>query len=228
MLYGSNTFGFVVDGRAHARQSLRTPDIFGPFGDGDTKDSPHLGHLFRLPLLRNVRSIDIKFVLNDPSHWAVKRQRSRLEYFVEVLKEHMDDDARKSLLSDLKVTITETNYARQSFERKHSRFLEQFMFGLESLAALRGIKHVRVDGVPDWYAQVLQLVMQGKGGELKETEWPLVRVKRVTVKSTRFVRVSSRKWYQPVFDWKEFAQRNAIELPEDIDRFWEEETYDEE
>ncbi|OAL47871.1 hypothetical protein IQ07DRAFT_646084 [Pyrenochaeta sp. DS3sAY3a] len=228
MLYGSNTFGFVVDARAHARQSMTTPDIFGPFGDGDTKYFPHQGNLFRLPLLRNLRSIEIKLVLNDPSHWGVKRERSRLQYFVDVLKEHMDDDAHKSLLTDLKVTITETTFARTAFERRRpSRFLTQFRFGLESLTALRGIKYVRVDGVPDWYAQGLQLVIQGKGGELKETEWPLVRVKRVTVKRTRWVEVCSRKWYQPVFDWREYARRNAIELPEDIDRFWEEETFEE-
>jgi hypothetical protein len=29
-----------------------------------------------------------------------------------------------------------------------------------------------------------------------------------------------RQWHQPVFNWKEFAQRNDVELPGDIDRIF--------
>jgi hypothetical protein len=92
VLYGSNTYNFTVHGQTMWPKSLRSPFVFGP-----------LGHPDRLPLLRNLRSIHIEVISDANGHWAVKCQRSRLEYLVEVLKEHTDDSDQKSLLDDLKV-----------------------------------------------------------------------------------------------------------------------------
>jgi hypothetical protein len=48
------------------------------------------------------------------------------------------------------------------------------MFGFESLATLSGVKDVSITGLPEWYAQCLTLCIQGIGGEVLETDWPLV------------------------------------------------------
>lgn len=220
-----------MDGRSHPPNSIRTPDIFGPFGEEDSQCSSQHQPYFRFPLLRNVRSIEIIFLQDDTSHWAVKRQRGRLDYFVEVLKEHIDDVNRKSLLEDLKVTVTDDAMAPSgamiNMYRAHGprRPFEKFMFGLESLGALRGIKHVAFTGLPNWYAQCLQLCIQGKGGDVEETNWPLVRVKRrdPETRNLKYSWTTVRRWYQPLFNWVEFAERNGIDLPEGVNRFWADE-----
>ena len=74
---------------------MRSPYIFGAFG-----------HPHRLALLRNLRRICIHVAPDIDSHWAVKRQRARLEYLVEILKEHADENNQKSLLQDLSVDFS--------------------------------------------------------------------------------------------------------------------------
>lgn len=223
ILYGSNTYKFSINGSPHFPSSLTSPLIFGPFGNREEL----------LPLLRNLRSIEIEFLLSDDDHWAAKRQRARLAYFVEILKQHSDDENRKSLLQELKINvcIPSPTAARFNIFGNPSSLppadCETHMFGLESLATLRGIKDVEVKGVPDWFSQCMQLCVQGKGGEVQETDWPLVKVKRsasnsgwAKKKKTKQSWVSTRKWYQPTLNWKEFAERNNIELPEDVDKYW--------
>jgi hypothetical protein len=220
MLYGSNVYEFCINSAVHHPTSLRSLNIFGPFGD-DT----------RLPTLRNLRSICIDFVMNSNAHWAVKRQRARLDFFVEILKEHADDENRKSLLQELRVNVR--GVADNAYSPPLEPDVETFMFSLESLAALRGIKDVNITGVPEWFAQCLQVCIQGKGGEVQETDWPLVQVKRLKLSAEqRVIRydwerkkikkawVSTRKWYQPVYNWKEYAERNGITVPDNIDDFW--------
>jgi hypothetical protein len=204
---------------------MSSPLIFGPFGNGAG---------IRLPLLRNLRSIHIEVLLDGNSHWTVKRQRARLDYFVEVLKAHSDDENRKSLLRELKIDVRIPTMSGLSHRPPAYRINlqdlvqapktpDKFMFGLESLAALRGIKDVSITGVAGWYSQCLQLCIQGKGGEVLETDWPLVQVKRSKIrwtKKTKRTWATTRKWYQPTLNWKEFAERNGIAIPDDIDRFW--------
>ncbi|KAH7072455.1 hypothetical protein FB567DRAFT_203593 [Paraphoma chrysanthemicola] len=225
VLYGTNTYNFTVSGVAHHPISMSSPLIFGPFSNDNG---------IRLGLLRNLRSIHIEVLLNGNSHWTVKRQRARLDYFVAVLKEHSDDDNRKSLLQELRVnvripTVEGLSYFPPGFRisLQHAAHAlktpDKFMFGLESLATLRGIKDVKITGVAEWYAQCLQLCIQGKGGDVLETDWPLVEVKRTKnhwSKQSKKTWVSTRKWYQPTLNWKEFAERNGIEVPDNIDRFW--------
>ncbi|KAF1939966.1 hypothetical protein EJ02DRAFT_407434 [Clathrospora elynae] len=214
ILYGANVYVFTIDGGSHFPVSLRSPLIFGPFGNE-----------CRLPLLRNLRRIAIDIVLNEYSHWAVQRQRSRLEYFVEVLKAHADDENKKSLLQELKVGFKRqfSDYNYNNDPALHTSRAEKFMFGLESLAGLRGIKDVQITGLPEWYADCLQLCIQGKGGEVQLADWPLVEVTRRKDSWNRQkqkIPVTSRKWYQPMLNWKEFAERNNVPLPDDIDKFW--------
>lgn len=225
VLYGGNTYEFTINGSAHFPKSLASPLIFGPFANYD-------GSL--LGLLRNLRSIHVDFLLDTDSHWAVTRQRSRLEYFVDVFKQHSDDEDRKSLLQELYIDVriphnpSRRHYTKAGYEVPIPEDCEQFMFGLESLATLRGIKDVKVTGVPEWYAQCLTLAIQGKGGDVLQTDWPLVEVKRTknsnkswTKKTkTKTAWVTTRKWWQPTLNWKEFAVRNKVDIPDDIEKFW--------
>jgi hypothetical protein len=224
VLYGSNTYEFTINGDAHFPVSLASPQIFGPFGMDDG---------LHLPLLRNLRSIHIELLLDTDSHWAVKRQRARLENFLRVLKQHSDDETRKSLLQELNVCVRiplrSSMFLYTSRHQSTTRPVDshKFMFGLESLSTLRGIKKVVITGVPEWYAKCLQTFIQGKGCEVLETDWPLVQVKRSVgstkrrlTKKTKKVWATTRKWYQPTLNWKEFAERNEIDVPEDIDKFW--------
>ncbi|KAI4941033.1 hypothetical protein J4E91_011026 [Alternaria rosae] len=227
ILYGSNTYNLTVHGNAMWPKSLRSPFIFGPFG-----------HPARLPLLRNLRSIHIDVIPDVDSHWAVKRQRSRLEYLVEILKEHADDSDQKSLLQNLKVDfqLVSPDKAERRLRDRPTwprvvkpgvpEDVGKFTFGLESLASLRGITDVEINGLPEWYAKCLQLAIQGKGGDIQETDWPLVELKRRANgkrRSSKRMLVSIRKWHQPTLDWKEFAERNGITTPADIDKFWADE-----
>lgn len=223
VLYGTNTYKFTVDGSAHFPKSMTSPLVFGPFGNEDGA---------WLYILRNLRSIRIDCVIDLDSHWAVKRQRSRLEYFVTILKQHADDENRKSLLEDLHVhfRIKSTDQPPASYGHRYlnkiSKPSETFMFGLESLATLRGIKDVRITGVPQWFAQCLTLAIQGKGGDVLDAEWPQEEVKRTKLtdsgnRKTKKAWVSKRQWWQPVLEWREFAMRNGVELPKDIDSCWE-------
>lgn len=202
VLYGQNAYKFTVPAHSLWPNALRSPLMFGPFGDN--KDT--------LPLLRNLRRIHID-VLTGDTLWDVKRLRSRLECFVDILKEHADDEGEKSLLEELKVNF---------ILPEGSVGAEISMFALESFASLHGIKTVEFTGLPSWYTECMQLTIQGKGGNIEKADWPQLKVKRLpNIRSyrTKVYWVSSRKWYQPTLDWREFAQRNDILLPDDIDKF---------
>jgi hypothetical protein len=228
VLYGSNTYIFTIDGRPHDPVSLASPLIFGPFGDNDG---------VHLPLLRNMRSIHIEVMLDTCSHHTVQRHRARLAYFADTLTLHPGAAGRKSLLDTLHVDVCiprSAGYSRHNAS-DYSTYpappadVEMYMFGLESLAALRGVKDVSISGLPEWYARCLTLCVQGTGGEVLETDWPLVQVERGArlaspwgqkdTKRKRYM-VTARKWYQPMLNWREFAERNEIEVPADIDKFW--------
>ncbi|KAL1800673.1 hypothetical protein ACET3X_001015 [Alternaria dauci] len=216
VLYGMNRYKFTVHGQSIWPKSIRSPFVFGPFGHPD-----------RLPLLRNLRIIHIEVVPEVDSHWAVKRQRSRLEYLVEILKEHADDSNQKSLLEDLEVDFHLVSNKPRSICAKAPKCMahpgipkdtEKFMFGLESLAYLRGIKDVKIIGLPEWYAKCLQLSIQGGGGGVEEVDWPLVEIKPSKQRKKHLA--STRKWHQPTLNWKEFAERNEITTPPDIDKLY--------
>lgn len=214
VFYGSNTYKFIIGGIGPLSPT------FGPFECPD-----------RLPLLRYIRKMHFIVFVNWDTHRIVKEQRARLECLVEVLKTHAGDEEQKSLLQELKIEVNmlgenQGGYCRHRARRRNPlpvpESVDKFMFGLESLAALRNIRKVEFIGLPDWYTQCLELCIQGKGGDVLETNWPLVQVKRQRdyTKRAKKVWVSARKWHNPTLNWKEFAERNNIAIPEDIDRFW--------
>ncbi|KAF1913132.1 hypothetical protein BDU57DRAFT_345685 [Ampelomyces quisqualis] len=225
VLYGSNTYKFTVNGQAHYPKSMQSPQIFGHFSDYENG----------LERLRDLRSIRIEVLLDVRYYWAAKRQRARLEYFVNVLKEFADDGDKKSLLQELQVDFVLPQRDDLPLLAGKADTLDagKFIFGLESLAALKGISNVVISGVPEWYAQCLTLCIQGKGkgGHVKNLEWPEVEVKKKKKKKPNSYKsgsdrpyrswVSTRKWWQPLLDWKEFAERNGIKLPENIEEYWE-------
>lgn len=221
VLYGENTFQLMVDGLPHKPISIASPLIFGPLGEPN-----------RLHLLRNLRSVELVVSLDDNNNWVVKRHRGRLDHFVQIIKQHADDINQKSLLKYFKVRVeffleTEAPFSTAyTWYRRPAKNVEKFMFGLESLAVLRGIEEVEVAGVPEWYAKCLELCIQGKGGDVEEINYPLVEIKRTKGWGgpKRKVWVSTKKWYQPALNWKEFAERNGIGVPEDIERFWMEDS----
>jgi hypothetical protein len=190
--------------------SLQSPQIFGPFGTSN-----------RLPLLRNLRSIVIAVSLDDPRRWGVKRLRTRLEYFVSVLKQHADTADKKPLLRNLTVHVGMDTDPRDPPYTENERLVtaEILMFGLESLTNLRGIRNVKVIGVPDWYARCLALSLQGTGGDVRKYAWSLSARRRRNIMG-KARHGSAMKWWQPTLDWKEFAERNGVEMAEDVGKFW--------
>jgi hypothetical protein len=189
------------------RVYLRLPQIFGPFGT-----SHHL------PLLRKLRSIAVAVSLNEFTHEGVKRLHARLRYFVSVLKKHA---GKQSLLQNLIVHVEMVTDPRDPPYSAHEGLVtvETLMFGLESLTKLRGIRNVKVTGVPDWYARCLTLSLQGTGGDVRKYAWPLSARKKWNIMG-RARHVSAMEWWQPTLDWKEFAERNGVEMPEDVGKFW--------
>jgi hypothetical protein len=143
----------------------------------------------------------------------MERLRSRLEYLVKILKQYADDDNQKSLLDSLHIVYQHTKHPQS----KESNYL----FGLETLADLRGIKDVRVTGVPPWFGQCLELCIKGRGGEVKHVDYPEVIVKKRKRGQTKWQKnlTTTRKWQNPILDWKVFAERNEIELTPGIDCF---------
>ncbi|KAF2746194.1 hypothetical protein M011DRAFT_478193 [Sporormia fimetaria CBS 119925] len=203
VLYQHNTFVFAIHGDPHRPVSLRSPKIFDVFGEEG-----------RLPLLRELRSIEIALVLDDTAtnlnFWHCKRLSARLEYFISVLKEYADDDKKKSLLTSL-----------------HVRYLglKTFKAGLwlgEHLTTIRGVRDVRVTAdhgaqMPDWFASCLELCFKGKGGDVLPLDYPDIEVKtrkhrRAMWKTTMR---STKEWDQPALNWEEFAKRNGIDIPDD-------------
>ncbi|KAF2733293.1 hypothetical protein EJ04DRAFT_439321 [Polyplosphaeria fusca] len=218
IFYGENTFQFSIDGLPHKPVSLHSPYIFGP-----------LGRPISLPLLRNLRRIELVVSVSTTGHWVTKRHRARLEHFVDVLKEHADDENKKSLLTNLTVRCDARTKTRGQHIRygQHSIYYygsevphkELYMYGVEPLAQLRGIEQVKVHGLPDWFANCLELCIKGDGGHLLPKKYK-AKGKLVTYKThlggrirTKSVQKSAKTWNKPLLDWKEFARRNCIERP---------------
>ncbi|KAF2684388.1 hypothetical protein K458DRAFT_388856 [Lentithecium fluviatile CBS 122367] len=199
VLYGTNTFKLDIDSLPHHPVSLSSPLVFGPLG---------LDH--RLGLLRNLRSITLDVEVNTMDHWTVTRHRARLRHFVDVIKRHADDAQQASLLKTLRVRLNNDKSIHHEFYQP-----KKFMFALEELAALRGIEHVVITGVEEWFAQCLERCIKGDGGDVRELDWPLVEVKRKKdcYSKVKKAWVSTRKWDSPVLDWREFAISNGIQFP---------------
>jgi hypothetical protein len=217
ILYNTNTYEFTLTNTPHLPTSLKSPEIFGPLGE------PH-----RLHLLRNLRRIHIATRPMDRSHWGLRRMRARLAFFIAELNAHAADASKRSLLQWFSIEMSTpwgSGYVFPSIwhsQESVDKFKRENAFGLEELVALRGVENVEVTGVPGWFAQCLELCVKGEGGELREIEWPSVRVKRQRGEGggTKVMQQTLKQWWQPVFDWKEFAERNGVEVPDEADSYW--------
>jgi hypothetical protein len=165
--------------------------------------------------------------------WGKARLRARTQHFVDILREHSGDVNKQSLLTQLRVYIkdigSEPHFrcCRQLWGGNVSRCWDtlynhtvshQLMFVLEPLAALQGIQNIAVHGAPEWFQRCLEMRIRGQGGDLKTLDWPTKAVRRQKKGNQKKVKVevSTRQGWQPLFDWKRFAVRNDIPLPEDI------------
>jgi hypothetical protein len=208
ILYTENTFAFDIDGVADHPVSMRSPRMFGP-----------LGEQYRLHLLRNIRKIEI--TVSAPfyhDHWTQKRIRGRLDHFLSVLKEHADDESKRSLLTDLRVVLIS------------ERTDIGVMWSLESLTALNGIQTVEIchatDSIlyrvylPVWYRRCLELCIQGKSGAPPaRINYPLKQIKKTNSVGRKVKTwVTTKKWFHAELDWRAFAERNGITIPNDVVR----------
>ncbi|KAF2637629.1 hypothetical protein P280DRAFT_483038 [Massarina eburnea CBS 473.64] len=198
ILYGENEFTFNIASWSYPKNSLSSPLIFGPLGE------PH-----RLHLIRNLRNIQIIFLVEMhrfPDHWTVARYRGRIEHFIKVLKQHVDDENQKSLLKTLRIKFCPPSTLMLHEHRSY------VMYPLEALISMSGIENVSVEGVEDWFAKCLEMCIKGQGGDVKEIKWPMVRKKtrKADMHGSKNMYVTTRKWFQPELDWAEFAERNGI------------------
>ena len=205
----------------HHPISLKSPLIFGPLG------LPHCIHL-----LRDLRRIELTLTIHKVTSWGKARLRARTQHFVDILREHSGDVNKQSLLTQLRVYIKDVEsehyrccrpssgiYLSRRWEKLHKRTVPHtLVFVLEPLAELQGIHDIAVYGAPEWFQRCLEMRIRGQGGELKTLDWPTkaVRRKKKGTKKKVEVEVCTRQGWQPIFDWKRFAVRNNIPLPEDI------------
>ena len=152
--------------------------------------------------------------------WGHRRQHARVQYFVDILRQHGDDENKKSLLRRVGISL------RCTQPLDHISFwkcVNRGVFILEPLAALTGIEEVIIGSDPrlDWFMQCLSLRMRGEGGELKKLEWPTKTTRRLRLrdkgKRPRKTTVSTWKPGIPTLDWFDFARRNGIEIPADTE-----------
>lgn len=196
--------------------------MFGPLG------LPH-----RIHLLRDLRRIELTLKIGKMTSWGKARLRARTQHFVDILREHSGDINKQSLLTQLRVYIKDSGSEPHSrccrprwgvdvsrcWDKLHNPTVpDQLMFVLEPLVALQGIQDIAVYGAPEWFQRCLEMCIRGQGGDLKTLDWPtkLVRRKKKGSRNKVKVEVSKRQGWQPIFDWKRFAVRNEIPLPDDI------------
>lgn len=197
----------MINAQAHTPRSLKSPLIFGPLG------LPH-----QLHVLRDLQHIELRIEIDERSSRSVARQRARAQYFVDILKEHAEDHNKKSLLKTLDVRVRGHSTAAEV----RREWIDEHMFALEVLSGLQGIGDVTVLGLQTWFARCLSLHLTGRGGPAaSELDWP-TKVKRRRMRSNRFqkIEVTTRKHWQPVLDWREYALRNKIDLPADVNKYF--------
>lgn len=171
-------------------------------------------------------SLEISVDITTDRH-ALKRLNARLDFIAEIIRQYAGDENRQSLLKEVQLHIKHWDYAAATCHHGHTychhhKKIQSLMFCLETLIPLReaGIEKVQVTGIDPWFAECMGLYLGGEGGELKKMEWPVVKGRRRAGPGwdsnrwipTVYVR---RQWWQPVFDWEEFARRNGVGLPED-------------
>jgi hypothetical protein len=210
-------WGFSIDSDSHHPDpNYHFIPIFGPF------HQPH-----QAKILRDLQCVQLKVeMLKDGSPAEADRRRGLLQYFVDAFHDDAEHPDQNPLLHTLEVRITGYISLLAPLE-KHKAAERENMFMLEGLSGLkRQLKKVTVEGPPSWFAQCLVLHLTGRGGPpVSKLSWP-TKIKRRKIthvpskQKWKFKRVSTRKDWQPTLDWREYALRNGIELPDDIDRYF--------
>ncbi|KAF2035268.1 hypothetical protein EK21DRAFT_107393 [Setomelanomma holmii] len=164
--------------------------IDGPYARGVRRETrwqiaPKTKDGKSVPMLIGPQRSYYSIPLGQYEHWL------RVETSLLLVNKEISNEAR-----ELKVAVRIAIMPRVPFHHRPTYMPStpnKYMFGLESLATLRGIKDVRITGVADWYAQYLQLCIQGKGVEVLETDWPPVKVKR-NMSRTTWTKKSKMAW----------------------------------
>ena len=86
-------------------------------------------------------------------------------------------------------------------------------FILETLVPLSGIKNVTIEGVdPVFAAKLGHFMMVSEKRKLKELDYPELQYKRRkvnTVRRVQHVKMTTRKYYDPQYDWDEVEANSA-------------------
>ena len=204
----------------------------------DTCDLPFVvgpkGRLHILRDIKNLRIVPAGMAAKYTSELDCYELQDGLKRLVTELTKDVDAKNRKSRLKNLTICTEYENYRFGEDDKGKEEYVlraEKSMFALEPLVHLRpalNVREVTVMGIPTWFASCLEMYIRGDGGHVNKVDWPTrpmeIRNKNQQLKREAFV--SLRTWHQPVYDWREFANRNGIELPEDVGRFWQVKEWD--
>jgi hypothetical protein len=190
---------------------------------GEDPEQPIFGPLEQpnhTRVLRELQRVELEYGRPIFSVSCAHRERDHLQHFVDTFNDRAEDSDQHSVLHTLKVRIPEHITVVLGIDRGE-------MFDLEVLSGLkRQLKKVTIEGPPSWFAQCLVLHLTGRGGPPVSTlSWPTKLKRRKTTRvpskqKWKFKRVTTRQFWQPTLDWREYALRNGIELPDDIDRYF--------
>lgn len=196
-------------------------------------------HTTRLPLpnerltklpyhsLRDMRHV---YLVLEATHEAVEHEKF-LQQFISVIRTHSQDESKRSVLKRLEVRIQvggndemydslQASGGGQWSRPFHiARSIENCMYTLEALIKLPIVDQVKVSGPPAWFSQCLQLCVQGgHGSSVAELYWPTKKARKT--KKRAAYRKPIRMAKEPILDWTDFAQRNDIDLPDAIEKFY--------
>ena len=219
MFYQGNSFGSRISARAHPNVSLKSPLVFSP-----------LGFSYRIQLLRDLRLIHLAINIDDLNTYTIIRQRARIQHLVDILQVYAEDEHQRSCLRGLHVRFLAygrhlrydrpcANIHRNLVSRTQegNRRLGRHLFTLEPLAKLQSLDGFEFRGCPEWFTKCLSLRKRGKGGPLERLRWPTKSVRlrgEGDFRNAETIEIQTRKCWQPIYDWRVFAVRNDVLIPE--------------
>ncbi|KAF2999776.1 hypothetical protein E8E13_005526 [Curvularia kusanoi] len=213
VFFTGNIFEFDLEVVLYRPLPIEFLYIFGPLGE------PHLIHI-----LRDLRHVKLFLQTDGHSHHGFKRLQTGLQLFVNAFNKSHDDPTKSSLLETLELHVVDSNPIQPWMAKASS--LNKHIFALEVLADLKKpltqLKTISL--LPAWFSSCLALQLTGRGGRSTATlAWSTKVVKssqNMYGKRKRAKVVETRAYWQPRLDWREFAARNGIEMPEDAGRYF--------
>jgi hypothetical protein len=238
----NNEFCFSVSGFRHPIWLPSSPLVEKPIVVSEVLGPFSLAH--RQHFVRDMKHICLVLNIDDStSEMVVERHRARLSHFVEPINLHADYVSKKNMLRSSTVEVAwycQDVRSDEPADMYHphldggwvpkSGSVDTYMFALESLVEFRRIPELTVSVVAPWFALCLELCIRGEGEGIKKIQWPVydelflqgIVGLRKAGPSTVKVLTSARMYYQPLLDWREFAKRKGVEIPDDVSiaRFW--------